>query len=211
MPFVPLPDDGNCRDNHGVHEASTDQMVLCSLFYDHKQRRHLGDDHCKVYQRHIQDCMECAPQNLRGNGKQKQNLGGDRTPTVSEENPEYLRMQVMPDAKDDTLLDFARENVQEGSTVHSDAFRSGNALPAEYESIMKKYIPDKKDKHLKWLHVMIFNIKANIDGVYHGIEGPYLQRYLDEFCYRFNRRHTEQPLFERLLACSVKIVTKVCI
>lgn len=145
-----------------------------------------------------------------GKSSGKRGRGSDNKTQVAvalqlspEGNPEYLKMQVIPNAKGDTLLDFARENIQEGSTIHSDAFRSYNALSAEYESIMKKYIPGNKEKHLKWLHVMISNIKANIDGAYHGLEGTYLQRYLDEFCYRFNRRHTKQPLFERLLACSV--------
>ena len=50
---------------------------------------------------------------------------------------------------------------------------------------------------------MISNIKANIEGAYHGLEGTYLQRYLDEFCYRFNRRHSRKPVCEHLLECSV--------
>ncbi|MCL2124158.1 MAG: transposase, partial [Desulfovibrionaceae bacterium] len=32
------------------------------------------------------------------------------------------------------------------------------------------------------------NAKAYIQGTYHGIDEKYLQRYLDEFNYRFNRR-----------------------
>lgn len=33
--------------------------------------------------------------------------------------------------------------------------------------------------------------------------GIYQQRYLDEFCYCFNRRHSRKPLFDHLLVCSV--------
>ena len=69
---------------------------------------------------------------------------------------------------------------------------------------MQKYDPKSGDERLKWLHVMILNIKANIEGAYHGLEGTYhLQRYLDEFCYRFNRRHSRKPLLDHLLTCSV--------
>jgi hypothetical protein len=68
---------------------------------------------------------------------------------------------------------------------------------------MQKYVPKSGDGRLKWLHVIISNIKANIEGAYHGLDGTYLQRYLDEFCYRFNRRHSRKPLFDHLLACSV--------
>ena len=38
--------------------------------------------------------------------------------------PQLLKMQVIPDAKGETLLAFAERNIMEGSTIHSDAFRS---------------------------------------------------------------------------------------
>lgn len=117
--------------------------------------------------------------------------------------PQYLKMQVIPDATGETLLGFAKENIMEGSTIHSDAFQSYHALSEKYYTDMHKYDPGDDDGHLKWLHVMISNIKANIEGAYHGLEGTYLQRYLDEFCYRFNRRHSRKPVFEHLLECSV--------
>lgn len=121
----------------------------------------------------------------------------------AEGHPQYLKMQVIPDAKGETLLAFAEKNIMEGSTIHSDAFRSYNALSSKYSCDMQKYDPKSKDEQLKWLHVMISNIKANIEGAYHGLGRTYLQRYLDEFCYRFNRRHNKKPVFDHLLACSV--------
>jgi hypothetical protein len=41
---------------------------------------------------------------------------------------------------------------------------------------------------LKWLHTIISNAKAIIGGVFHGLGTKYMLTYLDEFCYRFNRR-----------------------
>ena len=77
-----------------------------------------------------------------------------------------------------------------GSTIHSDAFKSYNALWEKYDCDMQKYDPQSNDKRLKWPLVMISNVKANIEGAYHGLKGTYLQRYLDEFYYCFNRRHS---------------------
>ena len=55
---------------------------------------------------------------------------------------------------------------------------------------------------MKWVHVIINNAKAYINGTFHGLEEKHLQKYLDEFCYRFNRRFWEGQLFDRLLnAC----------
>lgn len=115
-------------------------------------------------------------------------------------HPQYLKMQVIPNAKGETLLAFAEKNIIEGSTIHSDAFRSNNTLSSKNSCDMQKYDPKSKDERLKWLHVMISNIKANIEGAYHGLGRTYLQRYLDEFCYRFNRRHNKKPVFDHLLA-----------
>ena len=40
-------------------------------------------------------------------------------------------------------------------------------------------------------------------GVYHGLRAPHLQRYLDEFVFRFNRRRTPQAAFASLLGLAV--------
>ncbi|MCB0482228.1 MAG: IS1595 family transposase, partial [Flavobacteriales bacterium] len=39
---------------------------------------------------------------------------------------------------------------------------------------------------------------------YHKIKGKYLQLYLDEFCYKLNRRYFGNRLFERLTLAVAK-------
>jgi hypothetical protein len=46
---------------------------------------------------------------------------------------------------------------------------------------------------------VIGNLKAFLLGTYHGVSPKYLQEYLNEFSYRFNRRHWERQLPHRLL------------
>ena len=36
-------------------------------------------------------------------------------------------------------------------------------------------------------------------GTYHGVSNKHLERYLQEFVYRFNRRHFEFALFEHVI------------
>ena len=130
-------------------------------------------------------------------------------------HPQYLKMKVIPNAKGETLLAFAQENVQMGSVIHSDALASYKTLSDDYISDMQKYDPKDDSGRLKWLHVMISNIKANIEGAYHGLDGAYFQRYLDEFCYRFNRRWSKKPVLDHLLECCVwapyRTVAELCI
>ena len=47
---------------------------------------------------------------------------------------------------------------------------------------------------LHWLHKAISNLKAFLLGTYHG-RCTQLQAYLDEFCFRFNRRKTGDRIF----------------
>ncbi|MCB0803713.1 MAG: transposase, partial [Flavobacteriales bacterium] len=57
---------------------------------------------------------------------------------------------------------------------------------------------------LKWVHVVISNAKRTLLGIYHKIKGKYLQLYLDEFCYKLNRRYFGNRLFERLTLAVAK-------
>ena len=52
------------------------------------------------------------------------------------------------------------------------------------------------------MHRLISNFKAFVLGTFHGLDSRHLQSYLDEFCYRFNRRKFAGQLFNHLLhAC----------
>ena len=143
-----------------------------------------------------------------GNKEGKRGRGSENKVTVAvalqvDEGiyPKFLKMQVIPDCKGETLLEFAKDNIVEGSVIHSDAFKSYHSLKNDYKCDMQKYNPADKSDFLKWIHVMISNIKSIIEETYHGLDNHYLQNYLDEFCYRFNRRNMETPVFDKLLKC----------
>ena len=58
---------------------------------------------------------------------------------------------------------------------------------------------------LPWVHRVFANTKRWAMGVYHGLRAKHLQRYLDEFVFRFNRRRTPQAAFARLLGLATAI------
>lgn len=124
-------------------------------------------------------------------------------------HPQYLKMQVISNLKKETIAEFANTNVQTGSTISSDAYRSYNRLKEEgFQLESKVFNPKEDEDQLKWLHTILSNAKAFVAGTFHGLDQKHLQRYLDEFCYRFNRRFFEGELFNRILkscACSDKI------
>ena len=104
----------------------------------------------------------------------------------------FARMHVVEDVTGGTLQQVVDEAVAPGSKVKCDGCRSyrnrtGITLDA------KTYEPGD----LHWLHKAISNLKAFLLGTYHG-RCTQLQSYLDEFCFRFNRRKTGDHIFARL-------------
>jgi transposase-like protein len=61
----------------------------------------------------------------------------------------------------------------------------------------------KVDEWLPWVHIAIGNLKTFLLGTFHGVTSKYLQEYLNEFCYRFNRRFVEKQIPNRLLNLAI--------
>lgn len=90
-----------------------------------------------------------------------------------------------------------------GQYIHTDGLNVYNDLTALGHDHHAERVPrEQAHEKLPWVHIAISNAKRFILGTYHGVSHKYLQAYLDEFCYRFNRRLWEQELTLRLLtAC----------
>lgn len=147
-------------------------------------------------------------------GTGKRGRGTDRGSVLvalskSDDNkPKYLKMQVVPNIQGETIGNFAKINIEKNSVIQSDAYRSyRKPFSKDYEHQYKVF--DSDSDMLKWLHTVIGNAKAFINGTFHGIDTDYLQDYLDEFCYRFNRRHFKSELFPRLV-CAVANFNMLC-
>ncbi len=173
----------------------------------HKLRSSMGE---RDSQYMLRDCVEMDEAFFGGKKKGgKRGRGADKAKVAVGLQindgiyPTFLKMKVIPDCTGETLLDFAKGNIKPGATVHCDEFKSYNRLVEEYTLFQQNYSETNDSEFLKWLHVMISNIKALIAGTYHGLKRKYLQRYLDEFCYRFNRRNSSKPIFDHLLECSI--------
>jgi hypothetical protein len=56
---------------------------------------------------------------------------------------------------------------------------------------------------LPWVHIAISNAKRMLLDIHHDIKPEFLQNYLNEYCYKFNRRYYGEALFDRLLKACV--------
>lgn len=135
----------------------------------------------------------------RGTTKSKIIVGASKTTNGA---IKYVKMAVLPNLKGITVGKFAKHNIAQDSIIESDNYSSyQKPLADKYFHKYETFAADKK--MLVWVHTLISNMKAFIGGTYHGIERTYMQLYLDEFCYRFNRRNFNENLFERLALAAV--------
>ena len=63
--------------------------------------------------------------------------------------------------------------------------------------------PESAAEKLPFVHLAISLAKRFLLGTYHGIKKKHLQNYLDEFCYRYNRRFQESRLYQSLIKACV--------
>lgn len=116
----------------------------------------------------------------------------------------YAKMQVVPDLKEETLQETSTKMCASGTILVTDALPVNHAVEkAGFERISVTMKGVEGKEQLKWVHILISNMKAFLQGTYHGIGKKHLQRYLDEFCYRFNRRFWDGQLFDRLLVATL--------
>jgi DNA-directed RNA polymerase subunit RPC12/RpoP len=117
----------------------------------------------------------------------------------------FLKMIVMDDLSAKGIDYEVRKNIESTACVETDGYRGYSNLKSYLEHLITevKYKEDAS-KLFPWAHVAISNAKRLLLDVWHRIDDRYLQNYLNEYCYRFNRRFMKENVFDRLLAISVK-------
>jgi len=117
----------------------------------------------------------------------------------------YVKMIVMDDLKSDGVNYEVEKNVSSDSMIISDKSKSYVGLKNVVKG-HKSDVIDKKEvmKKLPWVHTVISNSKKQLLGVHHSVRKEYLQTYLNEFCYKINRRGFTTDLFDRMLVSGVK-------
>ena len=112
----------------------------------------------------------------------------------------HIKLIVVPDLKAATVSEVAADGIAPDSTITTDASKSHRDFKDMFTE-HKSQVIDPKDigKVLPWVHIAIANAKTLIADMYHGIKREFLQEYLNEFCYKFNRRYFGEDLFGRLL------------
>jgi len=150
----------------------------------------------------------------RGRGSQKKSkvlvmaesipVEGETTKKGEPRKVGHIKMFVIDDLQSSTIDLKVSENIDENSVIDSDNSTSYTNFKSLVKEHRPKVIP-KADigKILPWVHIAISNAKRMLLDVFHDIRPEYLQSYLNEYCYKFNRRYFGERRFDRLLIAAV--------
>lgn len=118
----------------------------------------------------------------------------------------HIKMQVIDDFRASTIKGKIKQGTDGNAYVTTDGFSSYASLEKDGVASSHQAVvtDDKKSvgKVLPWVHIAISNAKRSILDTYHDIKAEFLQLYLNEFCYKFNRRYLGFRLFDRLELCA---------
>ena len=116
----------------------------------------------------------------------------------------YFKMKKIKNLKAKTAEKLIKDFVDKDAVIQSDS----STTYAKFEDFLKVHVSEisstKEGKFtLKWVHTAISNLKSDLRK-YRMISERKLQNYLDEFCYKLNRRYFGEKLFDRLVIASVQ-------
>lgn len=156
----------------------------------------------------------------RGRGSQKQSkvlvLIESKLVNSDENNIKYkhkpnrkvghVKMIVMDDLQGENIKNKIDEMVEGNTSAISDAYKGYNNLKEVLKAHEVVNTSEIKETHtvLPWVHSAIGNAKKVLQGLHHSIGKEYLQNYLNEFCYKYNRRYFDDKLFDRLLIACIE-------
>jgi len=118
-------------------------------------------------------------------------------------------LKKIADASARSLIAAIRENIELGSSVRTDTWKGyTNISSSGYTHIKVNQSSEIGEKMLSLAHRVASLLKRWLQGTHQGaIDSHYLDYYLDEFSFRFNRRSSQfrGKLFYRLIQQSVTV------
>jgi transposase-like protein len=143
----------------------------------------------------------------RRNGKRGRSVGPDAKTCVigAVERKGKLVAVVADDATKTALHDVAQAYILPESIIYTDEWPAYRGLD-KINGYQHRRINHSAgvyvvgDIHTNTIEGFWSLVKRGIGGVYHSVSKKYLQTYLDEYAFRYNRRNLGQPMFTSLLA-----------
>jgi hypothetical protein len=118
--------------------------------------------------------------------------------------PGRIRLSAVEDFTRKTLHGFIQQHTLPGSAIWTDGNSAYQGVPDRHHAAT---VLGQMPAHvfMPWIHQVFSNLKRWGLGPYHGFRRRCLQAYLDEFCFRWNRRKWRAVSFDRLLGIGLRV------
>ncbi|MGV1048690.1 MAG: IS1595 family transposase [Solirubrobacterales bacterium] len=114
-----------------------------------------------------------------------------------------VRAWVVQDRTKPTLHAKIREHVLPAAMIFTDDYRPYVGVERNFQGHRRinhsQGVYVEGDNHTQTIEGFFGLFKNGVRGVYHSVSARYLQNYLDEYSFRYNRRHSNRPLFWAIL------------
>jgi len=115
-----------------------------------------------------------------------------------------VRAKKVTDTTGNTLRKFVYENVERGSKLHTDEWWGYKGLERVFSHSFIKHNENQYvdgDTHTNTLEGFWSLLKRGCVGIYHSMSNKHLQKYIDEFVFRYNtRKMSESDRFNLMLS-----------
>lgn len=122
--------------------------------------------------------------------------------TTAQGQPEAIKLQVVEGFRSQAIACWSQKAFAPGSTIISDGlpcFRAVTLAQCEHDPIVcGGGRASVEEKEFYWVNTVLGNVKSALRSTYHSMRPKYVQRYLAEFQYRFNRRYDLTTILTRL-------------
>ena len=168
----------------------------------------------KPVDRVLQEYLSTAPQSIEKASKLISKTKGKSVCKIVH----YIKMFVIDNLSAKTLDEIVRRHIDKDTIVVTDGSMS-HANFKEYFKSHEPHIENDVDEvvksNLPWVHLVIGMCRDGISAIHGDIDKQFLQLYLNEFCWKFNRRFfrdstdPKYDLFDRLVKIAARYTSDI--
>lgn len=105
--------------------------------------------------------------------------------------------KVIEDYSSESLKPVFDVHINKDANIFADGWSGYKPLVEDYPNLKQKL--SDKGKNFKMIHIQIRNFKNWLRGVHSYCNKEYLQKYMDEYFFRFNRRNHRKSILDKVI------------
>jgi len=104
--------------------------------------------------------------------------------------------EVIANCSSGELTKIFEDHIGSDAKVKTDKWKGYIPIMKDWDIEMEK---SKGGQNFELMHRFIMGLKSWIRGIFHKLSPEHLQKYLNEYCYRFNRSLFRETIFDKLI------------